>query len=277
MAGVVLQGLPLRLFYAWEEHSDALLREYALVVGPEHPYSLGDVARARAARVAVSQVVRYEEGEGERPAAGNYQLTLPAAVEPADFSMLQAVLEAGNDMARTGAFLTLPSLPEVAALRDWVCEQVVRQASGEEPTPWETDAASRRPEAPLTTWTGAAKLPPQRPWLVGDGHNRIIAASPAAQQLLHWGEDLVGQRILAVIPPHLREAHIAGFTHASVTGEHRLLGQVLHVSAWTRDGHEVPITLTLERQPAPAGTAIYIAWIEDARGDPSGQARADLG
>ena len=267
MTGVVLRGFPVRLFYAWEEHSDALLREYALVAGPEHPYSLSDVSRARAARLVVSQLVRYEEGEGERPASTNLQLTLPASVDPGDFSMLQALLEVGNDMARDGTFLTLPSLPEIMALRDWVCEQVVRQTSGEEPTPWEPDVTARRPEPPLTVWPGAAELPVDRAWLVGDGHNRIIAASGPARTLLHWDDELVGQRILAVIPPHLREAHIAGFTHASVTGEHHLLGQALSVTAWTRDSTEVPITLTLERQQAPAGIAIYVAWIEDARVD----------
>lgn len=267
MATVVLQSFPARLFYAWEEHSDALLREYALVAGPDHPYSLADVARARAARLVVSQVVRYEEGEGERPATASYQLTLPPGVDAADFSMLQAVLEAANDMARGGTFLTLPSLPEILALRNWVCEQVVRQTSGEEPTAWEADAAVRIPDAPLTRWPGTDDLPADRAWLVGDGHNRIIGASLPAQQLLHWDDDLIGQRILAVIPPHLREAHVAGFTHAAVTGEHHLLGQALSVSAWTRDGSEVPITLTLQRQAAPAGLAIYVAWIEDARVD----------
>ena len=269
MTGVVLQGFPVRLFYAWEEHSDAVLREYALVAGPEHPYSLADVARARAARIAVSQLVRYQEGEGERPAAANYTLTLPEAVDPADFSMLQALLEVGNNMAREGTFLTLPSLPEVVALRNWICDQVVRQASGEQPTAWDADSTAHLPEAPLAEWPGAADLPADQLWLVGDDHNRIVAASRPAQQLLHWDDDLVGQRILAVIPPHLREAHIAGFTHAAVTGEHQLLGKHLEVTAWTRDGVEVPITLRLERQSAPAGRAIYVAWLTDARGGPA--------
>lgn len=265
MTGVVLQGFPVRLFYAWEEHSDAVLREYALIAGPDHPYSLADVARARAARIVVSQVVRYEEGEGERPATANFTLNLPPAVDPADFSMLQAVLEVGNNLAREGKFLTLPSLPEVVALRNWVCDQVVRQASGEQPTVWDADSSAHLPEAPLAVWPGTSDLPADQLWLVGDDHNRIIAASGPARALLHWDEDLVGQRVLAVIPPSLRESHVAGFTHAAVTGEHRLLGQQLEMTAWTRNGTEVPVRVRLERQAAPGGRAIYVAWLEDAR------------
>lgn len=270
MTAVRLDGVPVRLFDAWEQHSDALMREYAIgATGEGHPYSLGDVARARNARIAVGSLVRAAAHQEDGTLSAVDVTFTPAAadVEPGDFSMLQAVLDDANIRSRSGEFLTMPSLPEVVALRDWVCEEVVGQSSGREPRPW-NGAIAGTSDAPLAVWSGVAELPNEEPWLVGDDHNRIVAASDAALRLLRWeAHDIVGQRILAVIPPRFREAHVAGFTHATVTGEHRLLGQPLDVHAWTHDGHEVPVTLTLEHMRAEQGRSVYVARLSAAMAD----------
>ena len=266
MSPIVLTGVPVRLFQAWEEHSDALLREYVLsAAGPGQPYSAADVARARAARMKVAHLVASKSAEAG--SAASVDVTLPPDTAAADFSMLQAVLEDAVAWALRGEFLTLPSLPELVALRNWVCEQVVTQAAGARFTPWSgaTDEGGR--DLPLPIWNGVADLPTDRAWLVGDDHNRIVAASPGALRLLRWDEqELVGQRIISVIPPAMREAHVAAFTLATLSGDYRLLGQPLDLNAWTHDGHETPITLLLERHTA-AGHTVYVAWLDASHED----------
>lgn len=264
MTSVVLNRVPVRLFLAWEEHSDALLREYVLgLAGDSHPYSVSDIARARAARNIVGELVREAEGAstGTRFAV-DLRFTLSGGVAPGDFSLLQAALEDANRQSRNGGFLTLPSLPEIVAVRNWVCQEVVAQASGREPTAW-TGATADTPEAPLAEWPGIADLPSDAGWIVGDDHNLIIAASPPAAALLGWDpQELVGQRVIAVIPPAFREAHVAAFTHATLTGNHRLLGAALTMQAWTVGGEELPVTVTLQRHSALRGRVVYVAWLE---------------
>ena len=263
MTAVVLAGVPVRLFQAWEEHSDALLREYVLTAaGPDQPYSLHDVARARNARMVVAEQVA--SGQASQEPAVDVVVSLPPAVTAGDFSLLQAVLEDAIAWSLRGEFLTLPSLPELVALRNWVCEQVVSQAAGAGPSPWDGSRVGTAPDLPLLQWEGVASLPADRAWLVGDDRNRIIAASASARSLLRWdGHDIVGQRIISVIPPQLREAHVAAFTLATLSGEYRLLGQPLSLNAWTHDGDEVPITLTLERH-STRGQTVYVAWLDAA-------------
>jgi PAS domain S-box-containing protein len=100
-------------------------------------------------------------------------------------------------------------------------------------------------------------------WIVGDEHNRIVAASPAAYALLGWSDgELVGQRLLVVIPPHLRERHVAGFTRSVVTGDQRLLGVPLELPALARDGREIPIVLTLTRHASGAGN-VYLGTLQE--------------
>ncbi len=270
MTVVVLQGLPVRLFGAWEEQSDALLREYALdAAGPDQPFSLGDVARARNARITISNAVGRVGLQTAPVSAVNVSARLPHPVSPGDFSTLQAVLEDADRFARAGEFLTLPSLPEIVSLRNWVCDEAIAQAAGREPAAWNLQAQGNDDDAPLATWAGVADLPADAAWLVGDDRNRIIAASEPAVHLLQWHDrGIIGQRIIAVIPPALRETHVAAFTVATLTGEHRLLSQPLEVNAWTYHGDEIPITLTLERHPAQRGRAVYVAWLDTRDANP---------
>ncbi len=259
---VAFRHLPVRLFFAWEEYSDALLREYVLMAeSAGRPFGLNDVARARTARLTVSEQLRAAIGEDA--GSVDFAATLEGDVSESDFAVLQAVLDDATHLAACGELLTLPLLPELVALRNWVCEEVVAQAAGQPPTPWRDPGPTAAPDAPLAEWAGADALPVGQSWLVGDDHNRIIGASASALELLGWERDaLIGQRILVVIPPELREGHIAGFTRAAALGEYRLLGQPLAVSAWTRDGRPVPVTLTLERHSARRGRTVFVAHLE---------------
>lgn len=262
---VRLLEIPAVLFYAWEQHSDALLREYVLADTDtaDLPYSPGDVATARRARHVIAAALRAaDQDTSDASRVVDVETALDDGVAPGDFSVLQAILDHAYALSLRGDFLTMPSLPEVVGLRNWICDQVVGQAAGEAPAPWDATAVVEE-DAPLAQWPGLADLPTDRAWLVGDDRNRIIAASDPAVALLGWkAADLIGQRIITVIPPSLRHAHIAAFTHSIVSGEHRLLGQPLAVDAWTADGDAVPITLTLQRELALKGRSVYVAWLD---------------
>ncbi len=55
--------------------------------------------------------------------------------------------------------------------------------------------------------------------VAADDANRIIAIRDPLAELPGWRPgDLVGRRVVTLIPPALREAHVAGFTRHLTTG-----------------------------------------------------------
>src|SRR5204862_4504238 len=99
--------------------------------------------------------------------------------------------------------------------------------------------------------------------VVADDSNRIVLANDRAAELLGWdASDLIGYRLVQIIPPDLRAAHLAGFTRLTFTGESRLLGQPVDVAALRRDGSTVDIRLTIEGLAARGGRTAYLAQIE---------------
>ena len=245
------------MFEAAAEQWEGMLREYALrgMGGQAQSYSQDEVARAGGALAVVADAASGAEG----PVA---DVVVPPAPEAAaGLSLLQGILDDALRLIASGELLVLPPLPEIVSLRNWICEQATEQAAGADPLPWRMASSADDPfDTAAAQWDRSLVPPPDTAWLVGDDHNRIVAASPGALDLLGWSlDDLVGQRLLVVIPHALREAHIAGFTRSVVSGGGGLLGQPLSLSALTRDGREVAITLTLTRHAARAGRHVYLA------------------
>jgi PAS domain S-box-containing protein len=251
---VRLEGFPVSLFEAFDEATEGLLREYFMVAaGGGQAYSTEDVGAAGEAKHLVAHAARNRSGRID------LELTLSAA-QCAAFPLMQGVLDHANRLARSAELLSLPVLPEIGAFRNWMCDQVITQASGGDVAPWRLPRQPEEPGAAPATWPGMASLPDDEPWLVGDDANRIIGASTAALTLLGW-HSLVGERILAVIPPHFREQHIAAFTRGVVTDEHHLLDRPLELAALTADGRTIPVTLTLTRHDAQGDRTVYLARI----------------
>ena len=254
--------MPVAMFGAATEQWEGMLREYALrgLGGQEQPYSQDEIAQAGSALVAVAEAVGGALGD---PADVEVP---PAAGLAAGLSMLQGILDDVRRLIISGELLVLPPLPEIVALRNWICVQATDQPAGAEPSPWllesgDDDAA----DTAAAQWDQSLAPPDESAWLVGDDHNRIVAASPSALLLLGWSvDDLIGQRLLVVIPHALREAHIAGFTRSVVSGGGALLGKPLPLAALHRDGREIPITLTLTQHAARAARHVYLARL-DAR------------
>ena len=160
----------------------------------------------------------------------------------------------------------LPSLPEIVALRNWVCDEVTAQAAGGRALALEARARppSTRPVMAAPEWDPAL-LPTgddTRGWSVTTA-TASLRRAPVPLALLGWtADDLIGQRLLVVIPHALREAHIAGFTHSVVSGGGDLLGQPLELPALRRDGTEIADHADADPAPCPVGRHVYLARID---------------
>lgn len=102
-----------------------------------------------------------------------------------------------------------------------------------------------------------------------DGHGRIIYLNTAAERIFGYRTDEVIGRELAeaIVPPSLRDAHRAGFRRYLDTGETRILGRRLELTAMRADGSEFPVELTIARTGPPDAPAFtgYVRDITDRR------------
>jgi PAS domain S-box-containing protein len=274
---VLLLGLPPTLWLAARQHHDAVLRELVLYA-QEHPGqapSAERFAQADRARgiVSAAVVAGLEQRAAVDPAAGQ-----PGAAPPLDLSVeipddaaaayasLQDVLDAAERLAASGALLARPGLPEIVAVRDWVCEQVIAQCAGVLPSAWrggiEDLPDERRAQLPVA-WDLDDVVDADHGAVAADDANRILAVSrPLAQLLGRSVEDLVGRRVVALVPPELREAHVAGFSRHVTTGEGRVLGRPLRLPVLRADGSRVECEVLIEQRAAAEGRHLYVALIE---------------
>ncbi len=273
---VVLGGLPVRLWIAARQHHEAALRELYLRQSLREESAAPPVRRRIQLTVAAldvaletALVAGEPANDPERPRPGlpvTSDLELRATHDlAAGVIALQGALEEAERLAREGDLLVLPALPEVVAVRDWVCEQVVAQLNGVAPTRWSQGAAAVRPHSrgPVEGWDPVAVVGSRRAAVAGDDTNRILAVSPAAAALLRWdASDLVGRRVIDLIPASLHEAHLAGFTRHQTTGESHVLGLPLELPVLRSDGTQVHVRFLLERVRAPRGRSVYVAWLD---------------
>jgi PAS domain S-box-containing protein len=272
-ARVALLNLPVSLYLAAEAQWKCFLREYVLrglgdftqTYGPE------EVARAGRALDTLSIAVgdlgssTLDPSVAQRGDVEWHSSTVTAE----DFGLLQGVLDDAIRLSHAGELLMLAPLPEVVALRNWFCQEAMQQAAGGQPSPWHLRGEGPEPPTSGVTWDPSIQPGPETAWLVGDDHNRIVAASPQALSLLGWTEaELVGQRLLTVIPPAHREAHLAAFTRSVVEGGGRILGTPVRLPALKADGSEVPIILTLTRHDANAGRTVFLGRMEPLTDEP---------
>jgi len=84
-----------------------------------------------------------------------------------------------------------------------------------------------------------------------DQEGCITEFNPAAEQTFgHRRKDVLGRRLDdVIIPPSLREKHRTGFARYLSTGESKVLGRRLEMTALCADGREIPVELTITRMP----------------------------
>lgn len=261
---VVLRAMPVHLWMSAREHHDALLRELALFAA-EHDLEV-DLARADAARSRISEAVA-KVAASSSDSAVDLALHVGPAEVPA-FLSLPDTLDFAERLAVRGELLVNPALPEIIAVRDWACEQVVAQLAGIPAAPWpgtdqerfETEVHGR--DAPASFDVDEVQRA-STPVIAADDANRIIAVSEPLARRLGWAqEDLIGRRVVSIVPPAHREAHVAGFTRHLSTGERRLLDQTVELPVLCANDAEIPCRIRIEARPAGAGRIVFVAWVE---------------
>jgi len=279
---VQLVDVPLLLYAAWRQQVESLLREHLLAsLDPDlSPGASTDPLRAHAEASEVLALLAEHiptppMGEdpaevltsAEDPSLSRAQVTLPVPLGYlARFRALDELLEDAVTRAETGELLTAPTQPELRSLRRWLCEQVQRQSRGADPSPPPVD------ERPAPNVTRAFRWDPEpvsssvEALIAADDTDTVVAVSASALDLLGYDgpQQLVGRRLVQVIPARYRQAHLAGFTLHLLTGRGPLLGRPVTVPAERRDGSETLVELTISAEHLAHGRAVFVARLRPA-------------
>ena len=94
-----------------------------------------------------------------------------------------------------------------------------------------------------------------------DEANRILAMSAPALELLGYDrpEQIVGRRLVAIIPERYRQAHVAGLTMYLLVGRRPMIGRAVEVPALRRDGSEVLVELVVSAKQVGEGRTLFLA------------------
>jgi hypothetical protein len=143
---VRIVGFPLHVYARALEHSNELMREFALIaLGQQEDDSPAVPRRLMHLVDALTQEYAgvTDETDAQRDEAldaGLESVDLVYRVPPgtAEASrVLAAMLEEADDYCRNGgSLLTLATPPEAKRFRDWYLGEFVRQVGGAEPLPW---------------------------------------------------------------------------------------------------------------------------------------------
>jgi PAS domain S-box-containing protein len=286
---VRLVGLPPTLWLAARQHHDALVRELVLYLS-EHDAVQVDVPAADRARSLISTAVvaavehAQRIGTARRVLPPGHPSPLPDVPAPLDlelcvsrddgasFGAMQDTLDVAERLAAAGLLLARPGLPEIVAVRDWACEQVLAQLAGVTPAAWPGTDQDRfttvvHEAGAEAEWDEAAVRDSDENVVAADDANRIVAISRSLASLLGWEvDDLVGRRVVTLVPPALREAHVAGFTRHLTTGEAHVLDVPLVLPVLRADGTEITARFVIQTAPGARGRAVYLAHIDPLPG-----------
>ena len=268
---VDLAHMPLLMHHAWQEHAANLLRELLLIRLDADLSALEEHSSAsHALSLLAEQVPTPDVGldpdtvmthaAGPDISAPKLQLLVPRTSVP-NFAALDVMLDEAIRLAEQGELLWPPTQPEIQAMRRWICHQVGSQAAGEPSVAWSTyfTPPRRSPGHPEIEWDTSWVRDSAEAILAADDTNRILAISRPATDLLGFDEpeELVGQRLLSIIPERYHQAHIAGFTLHLVKGRQALIGRQVTVPARRRDGSEIRVGLQIDVETLPSGRNVF--------------------
>lgn len=284
---VFLLGTPVLLYAAWRQHAEALLRESFLA-------RLDSGADEEAVRVhseASDALALLDEAIPVAPATHTPAAALAAATAPeatADrlqlsvsgtlqkhFATLNRAMDDANDMVETHRLLTPAVQPELRLMRRWMCLEVASQCDGDSPNTWQSFVEARsaalssppRPAKPQvrsdrapSVWTSYEVTNSETAVVAADDTATLVAVSEPAAQLLGYVDrtELVGQRLVSVIPERFRQAHLAGLTLHLLNGNGALLSSSVKVPVLRRDNSEALVTLTLHERHTAEGQPVFV-------------------
>lgn len=273
---VRLLQVPLLMHWAWQEHAQSLLREHLLQALEEDPSVLEQHAQASAALSLLQEQVPQPALPDDPDAllvdvldpqvtAEELVLEVPEESLPA-FATLHTVITRALEAADAGLFLGPPTQPEIREMREWLCGEVLGQAAGDhEPRPWHarTDVRTEVPDAEEVLALHAAATGGHRDVLITDETSVVVAVGAAVAAFLGYAgpDDLVGRRVIAVVPHRYHQAHIAGTTLHATHGRDPLLGVHLTVPFLRADGSEVDLGLCVAPQRL-GGRRFFVAELD---------------
>lgn len=97
-----------------------------------------------------------------------------------------------------------------------------------------------------------------------DHEGKILEFNPAAEHTFGYSREQVLHRAMGelIVPPHLREAHVAGMNRYLATGVGPVLGKRIEVTAMRSDGTEFPVELAIT-PIQQFGAPIFTAYLRD--------------
>lgn len=267
-----LLNVPLLTHAAWQQHAASALRELLLVHLDDDVAAFETHAAASdALNVFFEQIpapeLRDEPGalmaSATEPGVTEERLVLEVQQQSVPhFDALDQMLDEATVLADAGRLLTAPTQPEIRELRRWLCGQVRTQHRDLPPEPWAVPADPLPPSHPADfEWDSTAVSASSRTLLAADDTNRIAAVSRPALELLGYDDpaDLVGHRLLRIIPWRYRQAHLAGFTLHLTNGRRPLLDQRVSVPVLRRDGSETQADMLVVSHSLPHGRRLFVA------------------
>jgi PAS domain S-box-containing protein len=89
-----------------------------------------------------------------------------------------------------------------------------------------------------------------------DSSGMVLTWNSGAERLFGWtADEIVGRPLTVIIPERFRALHSEGIARVRRTGTSRLAGQVVELAGLHRDGHELPIELSVGAWTGPDGLA----------------------
>lgn len=97
-----------------------------------------------------------------------------------------------------------------------------------------------------------------------DSDGRVVRWSPSAERMFGWRSDEILGQILSehLIPERYRAAHETGMRRFLASGEEKVLGKTMELSALNQQGDEMPVELSLWHVKTEAGV-LFGALIRD--------------
>lgn len=271
---VTLRHVPVLMHAAWQEHAATLLREYLLHVLDDDEDILDKHAHASEAlsllhdqlpAPALSDDTDALMADAIEPkvTAEEVVLRIPVTAVP-HFRTLDDLLRSAIAAARAGRFLSPPTQPEIVEMRQWLCSEIARQAGGDTTaTPWlaRTDVRATLADQAALTATYSHIAAVDEPLLATDEASIIVAASQPALDLLGYqrADELLGRRVIVVVPARFHQAHIAGTTLHATNGRDNLLGVPINAPMVRADGTEVPMRIEVRSEHLENDRRVFVA------------------